>query len=189
MKSLNITVYGVFVWPCLSSQEMAVNVYSTSVTIENLSRHDMLAWVNDSIQLTYTKIEQLCSGGSLSPQLIPTAPLTVLWLIKKRIKDLWSVCEITLNFNLNQPFALSCKAQYTVLDQRQYLSNNEWALLTSVLFLLFVFRGGLLSVHGHVVSRVYSFKESEISSQAGTWVYTQLQSTPGGFQKNECWQS
>lgn len=42
---------------------MAVNVYSTSVTSENLSRHDMLAWVNDSLQLNYTKIEQLCSGG------------------------------------------------------------------------------------------------------------------------------
>ncbi|XP_077148011.1 microtubule-associated protein RP/EB family member 3 isoform X1 [Ranitomeya variabilis] len=43
---------------------MAVNVYSTSVTSENLSRHDMLAWVNDSIQLNYTKIEQLCSGAA-----------------------------------------------------------------------------------------------------------------------------
>uniref|UniRef100_A0A8C9YMY7 Microtubule-associated protein, RP/EB family, member 3b n=1 Tax=Sander lucioperca TaxID=283035 RepID=A0A8C9YMY7_SANLU len=43
---------------------MAVNVYSTSMTIENLSRHDMLAWVNDSLQLPYTKIEQLCSGGA-----------------------------------------------------------------------------------------------------------------------------
>lgn len=43
---------------------MAVNVYSTSMTIENLSRHDMLAWVNDSLQLTYTKIEQLGTGGA-----------------------------------------------------------------------------------------------------------------------------
>ncbi|XP_041929219.1 microtubule-associated protein RP/EB family member 3a isoform X1 [Alosa sapidissima] len=43
---------------------MAVNVYSTSVTNENLSRHDMLAWVNDSLQLMYTKIEQLCSGAA-----------------------------------------------------------------------------------------------------------------------------
>ncbi|MEQ2187851.1 Microtubule-associated protein RP/EB member 3 [Goodea atripinnis] len=40
---------------------MAVNVYATSVSIDNLSRHDMLAWVNDSLHLTYTKIEQLCS--------------------------------------------------------------------------------------------------------------------------------
>lgn len=39
-----------------------MNVHSTSMTIENLSRHDMLAWVNDSLQLTYTKIEQLGSG-------------------------------------------------------------------------------------------------------------------------------
>uniref|UniRef100_A0A3Q3DXX3 Microtubule-associated protein RP/EB family member 3 n=1 Tax=Hippocampus comes TaxID=109280 RepID=A0A3Q3DXX3_HIPCM len=43
---------------------MAVNVYATSVSIDNLSRHDMLAWVNDSLQLTYTKIEQLCSGAA-----------------------------------------------------------------------------------------------------------------------------
>ena len=39
-----------------------MNVHSTSMTIENMSRHDMLAWVNDSLQLTYTKIEQLGSG-------------------------------------------------------------------------------------------------------------------------------
>lgn len=43
---------------------MAVNVYSTSVTSENLSRHDMLAWINESLQLNLTKIEQLCSGGA-----------------------------------------------------------------------------------------------------------------------------
>uniref|UniRef100_A0A671FHR9 Microtubule-associated protein RP/EB family member 3 n=2 Tax=Rhinolophus ferrumequinum TaxID=59479 RepID=A0A671FHR9_RHIFE len=47
-----------------SSWGMAVNVYSTSVTSENLSRHDMLAWVNDSLHLNYTKIEQLCSGAA-----------------------------------------------------------------------------------------------------------------------------
>uniref|UniRef100_A0A3B3D3H8 Microtubule associated protein RP/EB family member 3 n=1 Tax=Oryzias melastigma TaxID=30732 RepID=A0A3B3D3H8_ORYME len=41
---------------------MAVNVYATSVSIDNLSRHDMLAWVNDSLHLNYTKVEQLCSG-------------------------------------------------------------------------------------------------------------------------------
>ncbi|XP_041721775.1 microtubule-associated protein RP/EB family member 3-like isoform X3 [Coregonus clupeaformis] len=43
---------------------MAVNVFSISSAVENLSRHDMLAWVNDSLQLTYTKIEQLCSGAA-----------------------------------------------------------------------------------------------------------------------------
>ena len=43
---------------------MAVNVYSTSVTTDNLSRHDMLAWVNDCLSTTYTKIEEMCSGAA-----------------------------------------------------------------------------------------------------------------------------
>ncbi|RXM93409.1 Microtubule-associated protein RP/EB family member 1 [Acipenser ruthenus] len=42
---------------------MAVNVYSTSVTSDNLSRHDMLAWINESLQMNLTKIELLCSGS------------------------------------------------------------------------------------------------------------------------------
>ncbi|KAF7655056.1 hypothetical protein LDENG_00061170 [Lucifuga dentata] len=43
---------------------MAVNVYSTSVTSDNLSRHDMLAWINESLQMNFSKIEQLCSGAA-----------------------------------------------------------------------------------------------------------------------------
>ena len=69
---------------------MAVNVYATSGTTENLSRHDMLAWVNDcvqvslalerprtnhivfiynethssSIQTKFAKIEELCTGAA-----------------------------------------------------------------------------------------------------------------------------
>jgi len=42
---------------------MAVNVYSTSQTSDNLSRHDILAWVNDSLQTSYGKIEELCTGA------------------------------------------------------------------------------------------------------------------------------
>lgn len=43
---------------------MAVNVYSTSVTSDNLSRHDILAWVNNCLQSNYGKIEELCSGAA-----------------------------------------------------------------------------------------------------------------------------
>ncbi|KAK7501084.1 hypothetical protein BaRGS_00007569 [Batillaria attramentaria] len=43
---------------------MAVNVYSTSATADNLSRHDILAWVNDSLQTNYGKIEELCTGAA-----------------------------------------------------------------------------------------------------------------------------
>lgn len=43
---------------------MAVNVYNTSATSENLSRHDYISWINDTLQLSYNKIEELCSGAA-----------------------------------------------------------------------------------------------------------------------------
>lgn len=43
---------------------MAVNVYSTSVTSDNLSRHDMLSWVNDCLTSSFSKIEELCTGAA-----------------------------------------------------------------------------------------------------------------------------
>lgn len=51
----------IFVHWCV---EMAVNVYSTNVTTENLSRHDMLAWVNDCLASNFGKIEELCTGAA-----------------------------------------------------------------------------------------------------------------------------
>ncbi len=45
---------------------MAVNVFTTSSTTDNLSRHDMLAWINNSLSCNYSKIEELCSGKSHS---------------------------------------------------------------------------------------------------------------------------
>lgn len=43
---------------------MAVNVYNTSVTTDNLSRHDIIAWINGTLQTNYTKIEELCTGAA-----------------------------------------------------------------------------------------------------------------------------
>ncbi|KAL4236815.1 Microtubule-associated protein RP/EB member 2 [Mactra antiquata] len=45
-------------------EAMAVNVYSTSCTQDNLSRHDILTWVNDSLHTSYGKIEELCTGAA-----------------------------------------------------------------------------------------------------------------------------
>lgn len=42
-----------------------VNVIATSCTTENMSRNEMLGWVNDSLQSNYKKIEELCSGKDL----------------------------------------------------------------------------------------------------------------------------
>lgn len=58
---------------------MAVNVYSTSITQETMSRHDIIAWVNDIVSLNYTKVEQLCSGKRLSFKYLPKYLLSVMW--------------------------------------------------------------------------------------------------------------
>lgn len=39
-----------------------MNVFNTASTQENLSRHDMLAWINGVLGCKYSKIEDLCSG-------------------------------------------------------------------------------------------------------------------------------
>lgn len=40
------------------------NVYATAATTDNLSRHDMLSWVNDCLQAEYKKIEELSNGAA-----------------------------------------------------------------------------------------------------------------------------
>lgn len=44
---------------------MAINVVSTSVTSENISRHEMVRWVNDSLGMSISKVENLCTGKFL----------------------------------------------------------------------------------------------------------------------------
>ncbi|KAI1716100.1 microtubule-associated protein RP/EB family member 1 [Ditylenchus destructor] len=43
-----------------------VNVYSTSVTSENINRFELLAWVNDCLQSNLTKIEEMSTGAAYS---------------------------------------------------------------------------------------------------------------------------
>ena len=43
---------------------MAVNVYSTSVTSDNMSRHDLLGWINDTLKTNMIKVEELCTGSA-----------------------------------------------------------------------------------------------------------------------------
>ena len=40
-----------------------VNVFNTASTAENLSRHDLIQWVNGTLRCNYVKIEDLCSGN------------------------------------------------------------------------------------------------------------------------------
>lgn len=64
-----------------------VNVYATSCTTENLSRHEMLGWVNDCLQSGFKKIEELCSGQCL---FLPS-----------------SVCLFSLRLSTSYSFSLS----------------------------------------------------------------------------------
>lgn len=42
----------------------ATNVYSTNQTADNLSRHDILNWINTCLESSYGKIEELCTGAA-----------------------------------------------------------------------------------------------------------------------------
>jgi len=42
--------------------DLKLTVALTSVNAENMSRHDMLQWVNNMVQGHFKKIEELCSG-------------------------------------------------------------------------------------------------------------------------------
>uniref|UniRef100_A0A915BE75 Uncharacterized protein n=1 Tax=Parascaris univalens TaxID=6257 RepID=A0A915BE75_PARUN len=41
-----------------------VNVYATSATTDNMSRHEMLMWVNDCLQSNFGKIEDMHTGAA-----------------------------------------------------------------------------------------------------------------------------
>lgn len=43
---------------------MAINVHSTNVTKDNLSRHDLLKWVNESLDTDLRKVEDMCTGAA-----------------------------------------------------------------------------------------------------------------------------
>ena len=45
-----------------TERRCAVNVYITPVTIDNYSRNDYLRWINETLQMRLTKIEQLSTG-------------------------------------------------------------------------------------------------------------------------------
>ena len=48
----------------MSRRPAVINVFNTSVTTQNLSRHELLAWVNGSLTSQLTKIEHLCTGAA-----------------------------------------------------------------------------------------------------------------------------
>lgn len=62
---------------------MAVNVYSTSVTSENLSRHELIGWINGTLKTNMLKVEELCTGSAYCQFMDMLFPGTI---ILKRVK-------------------------------------------------------------------------------------------------------
>ena len=59
---------------------MAVNVALTSASSDNLSRHDMIQWINGSLSTSYKKIEELASGAAycqFMDMLFPGKPVKI----------------------------------------------------------------------------------------------------------------
>jgi RP/EB family microtubule-associated protein len=53
-----------FQYFCLKMDVGVVNVFVSAVTPENISRHELLAWVNATLQSNLTKIEQMSTGAA-----------------------------------------------------------------------------------------------------------------------------
>ncbi|CAH8646016.1 unnamed protein product [Heterobilharzia americana] len=49
----------------MADAQQAVNVHSTSQMTDNISRNDILIWVNKSLRTGYCKVEELCTGTLL----------------------------------------------------------------------------------------------------------------------------
>lgn len=119
---------------------MAVNVYATNVTTENLSRHDMLAWVNDCLQSSFTKIEELCTGAAYCQFMDMLFPGSVPL---KRVKYRTNLeHEYIQNFkilqggfkkmNVDKVWSFIYK-QYSVTQQTS-LMTNVWRVLIFIEF-------------------------------------------------------
>ena len=71
---------------------MVVNVALTpGSNTDNLSRHDIINWINNTLQASYKKVEQLCSGVAYCQfmyMLFPGETISLNHII-------WSICFLS----------------------------------------------------------------------------------------------
>ena len=91
---------------------MAVNVYATSGTTENLSRHDMLAWVNDCLHTRYVKIEEFCTGAIYCQFMDMLFPGCIQ-----------VITQITIDFNKTMLFVQLKKVKFNTKLEHEYINN------------------------------------------------------------------
>lgn len=84
---------------------MAVNVYSTSVTSDNMSRHDLLGWINDTLKTNMIKVEELCTGSAYCQFMDMLFPGTI------------SLKKIKVNAKLEHEYLNNYKALQNVMKK------------------------------------------------------------------------
>lgn len=84
----------------LKDKYQVTNVFVSAVTPENISRQQLLAWVNDSLQSNLTKIEEMSTGAGyaqLTDRLFPgSIPLhKIKWNSKSDLDHLqnWKLVQ------------------------------------------------------------------------------------------------
>ena len=91
---------------------MAVNVYATSSSTDNLSRHDMLAWVNDCLSTRYVKIEEFCTGAIYCQFMDMLFPGCIQ-----------VITQITIDFNKTMLFVQLKKVKFNTKLEHEYINN------------------------------------------------------------------
>ena len=91
---------------------MAVNVYATSSSTDNLSRHDMLAWVNDCLSTRYVKIEEFCTGAIYCQFMDMLFPGCIQ-----------VITQITIDFYTTMLFVQLKKVKFNTKLEHEYINN------------------------------------------------------------------
>lgn len=104
------------------------NVFVSAVTPENISRQQLLAWVNDSLQSNLTKIEEMSTGAAycmLTDRLFPGSLQLqkVKWNVKS---DLDSIANWKLVQNAWHELGITKPIHIQVLLKGKFQDNFEF---------------------------------------------------------------
>jgi RP/EB family microtubule-associated protein len=112
----------------LKEKYQVTNVFVSAVTPENISRQQLLAWVNDALQSNLTKIEEMSTGAAycmLTDRLFPgSIPLhKVKWNTKT---DVESIANWKLVQNAWHALGITKPVQVQVLLKGKFQDNFEF---------------------------------------------------------------
>ncbi|CAF1555181.1 unnamed protein product [Adineta steineri] len=110
----------------------AVNVYHTSVTTDNLSRNDILQWINTALEANFTKVEDLCSGAAYCQfmEMMFPGKFTIIYIVIVPVEKLVKG-KFQDNFEFVQWFKKFFDANYTAAHDYDPLAARDGQSLGS----------------------------------------------------------